>query len=96
MDLLDRHMADLNQPMGDLATRLATQMEQLSSLPGVGTTAARVIPAEIGPDRSRVGADPRLASWAGTGPGYDERAGKRRRGRARQGHRSLKWDIRSS
>jgi hypothetical protein len=58
--------------------------------------AARVIPAEIGPDRSRVGADTCLASWAVMGPGHDERAGKRRRGRARQGRRSLKWDIRSS
>jgi hypothetical protein len=41
-------------------------------------------------NRSRVGADTRLASWAGTGPGHDERAGKRRRGRTRQGHRSLR------
>jgi transposase len=77
MDLLDRYMADLDQPMGDLAAPLATQMEQLSSLPGVGTTAARVIPAEIVPDWSRVGADTSLASWAGAGPGHDERAGKR-------------------
>jgi len=76
--------------MGDLAAPLAPQMEQLSSLPGVGTTAARVVPAEIGPDRSRVGADTRLASWAGTGPGHDERGGKQRRGRMRQGHRSLR------
>lgn len=90
MDLPDRHMADLNQPMGDLAAPLATQMAQLTSLPGAGTTAARVIPAEIGPDRSRVGADTRLASWAGTGPGHDARAGKRRRGRTRQGHRPLR------
>jgi transposase len=89
MDLPDRRMADLNQPMGDLAAPLATQMAQLSSLPGVGTKAARVIPAEIGPDRSRVGADTRLASRAGVGPGHDERADKRRRVRTRQGHRSL-------
>jgi transposase len=90
MDLPDRHMADLNQPMGDLAAPLAPQMEHLSSLPGVGTTAARVMPAEIRPARSHVGAATRLASWAGTDPGHDERAGKRRRGRTRQGHRSLR------
>ena len=65
IDLLDRQIADLNQQIGDLVAPLTLQMEQLTSLPGVETTAARVILAEIGTDMSRFGADTRLASWAG-------------------------------
>jgi transposase len=90
IDLLDRQIADLNQQIGDLVAPLAPQMEQLTSLPGVETTAARVILAEIGTDMSRFGADTRLASWAGMCPGNDESAGKRRGGRTRKGNRYLR------
>jgi transposase len=90
IDLLDRQIADLNQQIGDLMAPLTTQMEQLTSVPGVETTAARVILAEIGTDMSRFGADTRLASWAGMCPGNDESAGKRRRGRTRKGNRYLR------
>ena len=90
IDLLDRQIADLNQQMGDLVSPLTLQMEQLTSLPGVEATAARVILAEIGTDMSRFGADTRLASWAGMCPGNDESAGKRRGGRTRKGNRYLR------
>jgi transposase len=90
IDLLDRQIADLNQQIGDLVAPLTAQMEQLTSIPGVETTAARVILAEIGTDMSRFGADSRLASWAGMCPGNDESAGKRRGGRTRKGNRYLR------
>jgi transposase len=90
IDLLDQQIADLNQQIGDLVAPLATQMEQLTSLPSVETTAARVILAELGPYMSRFGADSRLASWAGMCPGNDESAGKQRRGRTRKGNRYLR------
>jgi transposase len=90
IDLLDRQIADLNQQIGDLVAPLTLQMEQLTSLPGVETTAARVILAEIGTDMSRFGADTCLASWAGMCPGNDESAGKRRGGRTRKGNRYLR------
>ena len=69
---------------------LLPQIRQLDSLPGVDTTAARAILAEIGIDMSRFGADARLAAWAGVCPGNNESAGKRWRGRARKGNRSLR------
>jgi transposase len=90
IDLLDRQIMDLSQQIGDLVAPLAPQMEQLTSLPGVETTSARVILAEIGTDMSRFGSDSRLASWAGMCPGNDESAGKRRRGRTRKGNRYLR------
>jgi transposase len=90
IDLLDRQIMDLNQQIGDLVAPLAPQMEQLTSIPGVETTSARMILAEIGTDMSRFGSDSRLASWAGMCPGNDESAGKRRRGRTRKGNRYLR------
>jgi transposase len=62
IDLLDRHMADRNPQIGDLVAPLTTQMEPLTRLPGVETTAARVMLAESGTEMRRFGADTRLAS----------------------------------
>jgi transposase len=87
---LDRQLADLAQPLGELLARLAPQLEQLTSLPGVEALAARTSLAEIGTHKSRLGADARLASWAGMCPGKDASAGQRRRGKTRQGHRYLR------
>jgi transposase len=90
IDRLNRQIADLAQQLGELLGLLAPQIEQRTSIPGVEALAARTILAEIGPNRSRCGSDARLASWAGMGPGKNESAGKRRRGKTRKGHRSLR------
>jgi transposase len=90
MDLLDRQIADLNQQLGDLVAPLTAPREPPTSVPGVETTVARVMLAEIGTEMSRCGADSRLASWAGMCPGHDESGGKRRGGRMRTGHRDLR------
>jgi transposase len=87
---LDQQIQGLDQQIGALVAPLHPQMMQLDSIPGVDATAARVILAEIGTDMSRFGTDARLASWAGLCPGNNESAGKRRRGRARQGNRYLR------
>jgi transposase len=90
IDLLNRQIANLDQQVGELLGLLAPQIEQLTSIPGVEALAARTIFAEIGTNRSRFGSDARLASWAGMCPGKNESAGKRRRGKTRQGNRSLR------
>jgi transposase len=90
IDLLDRQIATLDEQIGALVAPLAPQIEQLTSIPGLQATAARVILAEIGTDMSRFGADARLASWAGMCPGNNESAGKRRHGRTRKGNRYLR------
>lgn len=90
IDLLDRQLADLDQPIGARMAPVAPQLEQLTSLPGVEATAARAILAEIGTAMRRFGSAARLASWAGVCPGEDESAGKRRSGRPRQGNRDLR------
>jgi transposase len=90
VELLDRQLVGLDQQIGALVAPLQPQIRQLESLPGVDTTAARAILAELGIDMSRFGADARLAAWAGVCPGNNESAGKRWRGRARKGNRYLR------
>ena len=46
--------------------------------------------AEMGLDMTRLGSAERLAAWAGLSPGNNASAGKRRKGRTRRGHRSLR------
>jgi transposase len=90
IDLLDRQITELDRHIGELIAPLAPQMEQLTSIPGVETTAARAILAEIGTEMHHFGSAARLASWAGVCPGNDESAGKRRSGRTRKGNRYLR------
>ena len=90
IDVLDRQIAALDEQIGTLSESLAPHIEQLDSLPGVNTTAARDILAEIGTDMSRFGSATRLSAWAGMAPGNNESAGKRRRGRSSKGNRYLR------
>jgi transposase len=80
IELLDRQLTDLDQPIGELMAPLAPLLEQLTRIPGVEATAARAILAEIGTAMRHFGSAARLASWAGVCPGNDESAGKRRLG----------------
>jgi transposase len=93
IDLLNQQRTDLDQPSGELVTPLVPQMEHLLSIPGVETTAARAILAEIGTEMQPFGSVARLASWAGVCPGHDESAGKRRSGRTRKGNRYLRRGV---
>jgi transposase len=90
IDLLDRQVVDLDRHLGELIAPLLPQVEQLTSIPGVETTAARAILAEIGTEMQHFGSAARLASWAGVCPGNDESAGKRRSSRTRKGNRYLR------
>ena len=88
--VLERQMATLDQQIGALGAPLQAPLAQLDSMPGVDSTAARALLAEIGTAMSRFGDAARLASWAGVCPGNHESAGKRYRGKTCQGHRYLR------
>src|SRR3954467_10133799 len=60
-------------------------VELLTSIPGLGALAARVIVAEIGLDMGRFPTAGHLVSWAGLCPRSDESAGTRRSNRPRKG-----------
>src|SRR3954464_1297523 len=67
--------------------------ELLTSIPGIGPLAARVIVAEIGLDMGRFPTAGHLVSWAGLCPRNDESAGKRRSTRLRKGAPWLKTTL---
>jgi transposase len=65
-------------------------VERLTQVPGLSTTAAEVVIAEIGLDMSRFPTAGHLLSWAGLVPALDESAGKRRSTRVTKGAPWLK------
>lgn len=65
----------------------------LTTMPGLGDTAARVVVAEIGPDMTRFATAGHLVSWAGLCPRLHESAGKRRSTQLRHGAPWLKTTL---
>lgn len=85
VDALDADIAELDAAIGDMIAPFASAVERLDEIPGVGTTAARVIIAEVGMDMSRFPTAAHLASWARFAPGVKESAG-RKKGKGTTGH----------
>ena len=85
IDALDADVAELDAAIGEMIAPFAPAVERLDEIPGVGTTAARVIIAEIGMDMSRFPTPAHLASWAKFAPGVKESAG-RKKGTGSTGH----------
>jgi transposase len=85
IDALDADIAELDATLGELIAPYAPAVNKLDEIPGVGTTAARVIIAEVGVDMSRFPTPAHLASWARFAPGVKESAGKNK-GKGTTGH----------
>jgi len=85
IDALDADIAELDATLGELIAPYAPAVDKLDEIPGVGTTAARVIIAEVGVDMSRFPTPAHLASWARFAPGVKESAGKNK-GKGTTGH----------
>ena len=90
VDGLGRQMGEMDQQRQGLLGPMAPQLAQLDSLPGVNAITAHDMLAELGLAMTRLGSAERLAAWAGWWPGHNARAGKRRKGRTRRGHRYLR------
>ena len=67
--------------------------ELLATIPGISTTAAEQILAEIGIDMTVFPSPGRLASWAGVAPGANESAGKVKSATCRPGNSYLKRTL---
>jgi transposase len=88
MAMIDAIEARMTRFEAEIEARLLPfrdTVERLSGIPGVSTTAAAVILAEIGFDMSVFPSDGHLLSWAGLVPRMDESAGKKRSTRLRKG-----------
>jgi transposase len=90
VDVRGRQMVDMDQQLQAWLGPMAPQLEPLDRMPGVNASTARDILAEMGLARTRCGSASRRAAWAGWSPGTNDSAGKRRQGRTRRGHRSLR------
>jgi transposase len=69
------------------------QRALLHDIPGIDTTLAAAILAEVGVDMGVFHGPEHLAAWAGITPGNNESAGKRRNSRIRKGNVHLKTAL---
>lgn len=90
IDELQRGIREFDQRIEVALEPFRDAVERLTAIPGVSTTTAQVILAEIGADMSRFPTAGHLVSWAGLCPRLDESAGKRRSTRVRHGAPWLK------
>ncbi len=93
LETLEAAIAQLEARIGDHVAPFRVHLERLMTIPGVKTTVARVLRAEIGPDVSRFATAAHLVSWAHLCSRRDESAGKRRSTRVLAGHRWLKTAL---
>lgn len=76
VDSLDAEIEALDARIEEIISPFAAAAEQLDAIPGVATTAARVIIAEIGLEMTRFPTPAHLASWARFAPGVNRSAGE--------------------
>ena len=93
VDQLKQGMRELEARMGDVLAPFQEHVDNLTSIPGVNDTTARVLAGEIGLDMSRFPTAGHLISWAGLCPKLDESAGKHRSRRIRKGAPWLKTAL---
>lgn len=90
VEALEAAVVKLEGHLGETLGPFQSAVALLTTIPGVGETAARVLVAEIGVDMTRFPSAGHLVSWAGLCPRLDESAGKRRSTRVRHGDPWLK------
>jgi len=93
VDALSAAVHDVDARVGAALGPFRAAVSLLTTMPGLGDTAARVLVAEIGTDMTRFPSAAHLISWAGLCPRLDESAGKRRSTRIRQGAPWLKTTL---
>src|SRR5262249_22279270 len=83
-------IAELDAAIGAALAPDRAAVEHLVTIPGVSTTTAQILVAEIGTDMSRFPTAGHLISWAGLCPRQDASAGKHHSTRLRKGAPGLK------
>ncbi|MEU3373521.1 IS110 family transposase [Streptomyces sp. NPDC006660] len=89
----DARVALLEQEIERQVAPFRRQVQLLATIPGISTTVAHVMIAEIGVDMSRFPTAGHLAAWAGLAPGNRESAGKHKRAPTRHGDVWLKGAL---
>lgn len=61
-----------------ITSKYNQEIELLQTVPGISSTGAAVVLAEIGADMNQFPSDQHISSWAGLSPGSYESAGKKK------------------
>ena len=93
IDALDKAIAEIETEVGQGLEPFRHAARLLSTIPGISTTVAEALIAEIGTDMGRFATAGHLLSWACLCPRNDESAGKRRTTRLRPGGKWLKTTL---
>jgi transposase len=90
LQLLERHMSQLDQEMADLLTSHQDAVQRLAEVPGLGVESAHQIIAEVGAAARTFPSEKHLASWIGVCPGEQESAGFSASKRSPKGNRLMR------
>jgi transposase len=90
VDATNAGIAELDKEIERSLDPFRSQVDQLTSIPGVGEQVARTLIAELGVNMKQFPSAAHLVSWAGLCPGLKESAGKRQSSRIRKGAPWLK------
>jgi transposase len=93
IEALEAAVREVEARLGDALAPFQAAVTRLTTMPGISTTVARVILAEIGLDMTRFPTAGHLVSWAGLCPRLHESAGKRLSTRTRPGAPWLKTAL---
>jgi transposase len=93
IEALDAAIGKLERHMGEAMAPFHSAVSLLTTMPGLGDTAARVLIAEIGDDMRRFPTPGHLVSWAGLCPRLEVSAGKRHSTRIRHATPWLKTTL---
>ena len=94
--ILELTIREIEARLESVLAPFRIELSLLTTIPGVSTTTAHVILAEIGDDMSRFPTAGHLLSWAGLCPRADQSAGKQRSTRIRPGDRWLKVTLKQA
>jgi len=78
LDDLLTHLQTVEESINEILEKFHEEIELLDTIPGIATTAATAIIAEIGTDMSKFPTAEHLCSWAGLAPGNNMSAGKKK------------------
>jgi len=90
IDRFDKEIEDLEHLIDQHAEPFQPEIGLLCTIPGVSTTTAIGMIAEMGPDMSVFPTSKHFAAWAGVAPGSNQSAGVVRSAKCRRGNKHFK------
>jgi len=78
LDELNAHLDTIEKSIAETSAKFNDSIERLDTIPGIATTSATAIIAEIGTDMSKWKTAEHFCSWAGLAPGNNKSAGKKK------------------